>query len=215
MTIKVALEHRTTYDFARPVDVGPHVVRLRPAPRRRTPIEAYSLKVEPAGHFVNWQQDPFGTWLARLVFPEKVSTLDITVGLVADLMVINPFDFFIEEYAERYPFEYEPDLAADLAPYLRPVDDSAASAAWRERLPALPADGVPMVPPVPSNRPSRPVESGRFAGPAWPIRGAGPAGSRGQAGRFAGPGGPSRGGSGGGNLLNRWTDAVRLTRLVS
>lgn len=146
MSVKVALEHRTTYDFARPVAVGPHVVRLRPAPHCRTPIEAYSLKVEPAGHFVNWQQDPFGNWMARLVFPEKVSTLDITVGLVADLMVINPFDFFIEEYAERYPFSYEPGLAADLAPYLRPVDDSAAAEAWREQLPPLPGDGVAMVP---------------------------------------------------------------------
>ncbi|RHW27340.1 transglutaminase family protein [Nocardioides immobilis] len=145
MTVKVALEHRTTYDFARPVAVGPHVVRLRPAPHCRTPIEAYSLKVAPAGHFVNWQQDPFGNWLARLVFPEKVTTLDITVGLVADLMVINPFDFFIEEHAERFPFDYEPQLAADLAPYLRPVDDATAAAAWRERLPALPADGVPTV----------------------------------------------------------------------
>ncbi|MET0828594.1 MAG: transglutaminase N-terminal domain-containing protein, partial [Microbacterium sp.] len=123
MSIKVALEHRTTYTFERPVELGPHVVRLRPAPHSRTPIEAYSLTVSPANHFVNWQQDPFGNWLARLVFPEKVSTLDITVGLVADLMVVNPFDFFIEEYAETYPFQYEPSLAADLAPYLRPVGE--------------------------------------------------------------------------------------------
>jgi uncharacterized protein (DUF2126 family)/transglutaminase-like putative cysteine protease len=145
MSIKVALEHRTTYAFARPVTVGPHVVRLRPAPHCRTPIEAYSLKVEPAGHFVNWQQDPFGNWLARLVFHEKVSTIDITVGLVADLMVINPFDFFIEEYAQRFPFAYEPDLAADLAPYLRPVEGSDAATVWRERLPTLPDEGMETV----------------------------------------------------------------------
>src|SRR6478672_10394375 len=104
MSVKVALEHRTTYEFARPITVAPHVVRLRPAPHCRTPIEAYSLQVEPKNHFVNWQQDPFGNWLARLVFPEPVKTLDITVGLVADLMVINPFDFFVEEFAERFPF---------------------------------------------------------------------------------------------------------------
>ena len=121
MSIKVALTHRTTYDFSERINVAPHVVRLRPAPHCRTPIEAYSLDVEPKDHFLNWQQDPFGNWLARLVFPEKTDKLQITVGLVADLMVINPFDFFIEEYAERFPFTYEPDLAADLAPYLRPV----------------------------------------------------------------------------------------------
>jgi uncharacterized protein (DUF2126 family)/transglutaminase-like putative cysteine protease len=135
MSIKVALEHRTTYEFAEPVNVAPHVVRLRPAPHCRTPIEAYSLSVEPKNHFLNWQQDPFGNWLARLVFPEKVTTLDITVGLVADLMVINPFDFFIEEYAEHFPFVYEPSLAADLAPYLRPVEDAEATDAFRQDLP--------------------------------------------------------------------------------
>ena len=102
MSIKVALEHRTAYEFARPISVAPHLVRLRPAPHSRTPIEAYSLEVSPKNHFVNWQQDPFGNWVARLVFPEKVDRLEITVGLVADMMVINPLDFFIEEYHARH-----------------------------------------------------------------------------------------------------------------
>ena len=145
MSIKVALEHRTAYEFARPISVAPHLVRLRPAPHSRTPIEAYSLEVYPKNHFVNWQQDPFGNWVARLVFPEKVDRLEITVGLVADMMVINPLDFFIEEYAERFPFAYRPDLASDLAPYLRPVPGSGRAERWRETLPALPDDGVPTV----------------------------------------------------------------------
>ena len=155
MSIKVALEHRTTYAFSRPVRLGPHVVRLRPAPHTRTPIEAYTLDVKglpnEGGHFLNWQQDPFGNWMARLVFPEPVSTLDITVGLVADLVAINPFDFFVEESAERFPFTYEPGLAADLAPYLRPVDESEGEGpgpvvtAWRDQLPELPTDGVAII----------------------------------------------------------------------
>ncbi|MBN9215371.1 MAG: transglutaminase [Microbacterium sp. SCN 70-200] len=145
MSIKVALEHYTGYEFAHPVNVAPHVIRLRPAPHARTPIEAYSLDIQPANHFLNWQQDPFGNWLARIVFPEKVSKLEITVGVVADMMVINPLDFFIEEYAERFPFAYDPALAADLAPYLRPVDDAVQADAWRSGLPPLPDDGLPTV----------------------------------------------------------------------
>jgi len=124
VTIRVALEHRTTYTFAEPVQVHPHTVRLRPAPHSRTPIAAYSLTVSPRNHFINWQQDPFGNYLARLVFPEPVKELDITVDVVADMTVINPFDFFLEEYAERYPFEYPDALRADLEPYLRRVDEA-------------------------------------------------------------------------------------------
>lgn len=123
MGIKVALEHRTSYTFDRLVEVHPHVVRLRPAPHSRTPIEAYSLQVEPADHFVNWQQDAFGNFLARLVFPTRTRSLTITVGLIADMKVINPFDFFIEEYAEKFPFTYPKNLLEDLKPYLRPVDE--------------------------------------------------------------------------------------------
>ncbi|MEM6108022.1 transglutaminase family protein [Mycobacterium sp. 050272] len=127
MSIKVALEHRTSYTFDRLVGVFPHVVRLRPAPHSRTPIEAYSLRVEPAEHFINWQQDALGNFLARLVFPNPMRQLTITVGLIADLKVINPFDFFIEDWAETWPpasgLIYPKALADDLKPYLRPVDE--------------------------------------------------------------------------------------------
>jgi len=129
MTIKVALEHRTSYTFDRLVRVHPHIVRLRPAPHSRTPIEAYSLRIEPADHFINWQQDALGNFLARLVFPNPTSRLTITVGLIADLKVINPFDFFIEDWAETWPLapagglRYPKALADDLEPYMRPVDE--------------------------------------------------------------------------------------------
>ena len=119
----MALEHRTSYTFDRLVEVHPHVVRLRPAPHSRTPIEAYSLQVEPGDHFINWQQDAFGNFLARLVFPNRARRLTITVGLIADMKVINPFDFFIEDWAEKIGFEYPKALAEDLKPYLRPVDE--------------------------------------------------------------------------------------------
>ena len=136
MGIHIGIEHRTTYRFDRAVQIHPQVVRLRPAPHCRTPILAYSLRVTPSEHFVNWQQDPFGNFMARLVFPEPAKLLDVTVDLIADLTVINPFDFFVEESAKAFPFVYEPQLALDLEPYLRPRrSDRAAAAAVAVRRP--------------------------------------------------------------------------------
>ncbi|MBT12192.1 MAG: IMP dehydrogenase [Oceanospirillaceae bacterium] len=118
MTIRVAIQHNTYYKFDRPVNLSPHVVRLRPAPHSRTPIHSYSLKVEPADHFINWQQDAFGNYLARLVFPEKTKKFSVEVEVIADMTVINPFDFFLEDYAEEFPFSYKKQLKKELAQYL-------------------------------------------------------------------------------------------------
>ncbi|VXB44878.1 conserved hypothetical protein [Pseudomonas sp. 8AS] len=118
MSIHVALHHVTHYRYDRPVNLGPQIVRLRPAPHSRTRILSYALSVEPGEHFINWQQDPQGNYLARLVFPEKTAELKIAVDLVAEMAVFNPFDFFLEPYAEQIPFAYTAGEQRELAPYL-------------------------------------------------------------------------------------------------
>jgi len=133
MTIRVALNHQSGYRFDHPVKLWPHEIRLRPAAHSRTPILSYSLKVEPADHFLNWQQDPFGNWVARLVFPEKTSELKVTVDLVADMTVINPFDFFIDEAAENFPFAYAEGLKRELSPYLETEPATPLLAGWLQR----------------------------------------------------------------------------------
>jgi len=130
MTIRVALHHCTRYTYDRPVTVSPHEIRLRPAVHCRTPIHSYSLTVKPVKQFINWQQDAYGNFVARLVFPEKTRELEITVDLVADMTVINPFDFFVEEYAERFPFQYKPQLAKELAPFMERETPGPLLSAW-------------------------------------------------------------------------------------
>jgi len=122
VSIQVALHHVTHYKYDRPISLGPQVVRLRPAAHCRTRVTGYSLKIAPSDHFINWQQDPHGNWLARLVFPNKAEEFRIEVDLLAELAVFNPFDFFVEPAAETFPFLYSPDTLEQLPGYLEPVD---------------------------------------------------------------------------------------------
>jgi uncharacterized protein (DUF2126 family)/transglutaminase-like putative cysteine protease len=123
MALKIVISHKTTYKYDRKVSLSPHIFRLRPAPHSRTPIESYSIKITPENQFFNWQQDPFGNYVARLVFPDKTDELSVDVEIIADLKTINPFDFFIEEYAEEFPFTYTDIIKKELQPYLEVTDN--------------------------------------------------------------------------------------------
>ncbi len=130
MTIRVAIRHKTVYNFDRPVSLSPHVFRLRPAVHSQTPIKAYTLRIEPKDHFINWQQDPFGNLLARVVFPNKCERLSVEVEVIADMTVINPFDFFVEDYAENYPFSYDALTLKELQPYLEVTEKGPLLRQW-------------------------------------------------------------------------------------
>jgi uncharacterized protein (DUF2126 family)/transglutaminase-like putative cysteine protease len=123
MAIRVAIRHQTTYQYDRLVNLSSHTFRLRPAAHCRTPILSYSLKITPEEHFINWQQDPFGNFLARVVFHEKTKMLRFEVEVIAEVIIINPFDFFIEEYAENFPFSYDDQLKKELSPYMEVTED--------------------------------------------------------------------------------------------
>ena len=137
MTVRVAIHHQTEYRFDRLVTLGPHILRLRPAPHCRTPILSYSLKIQPANYFINWQQDPFGNFQARVVFTDRTRLLRIDVDLVADMVAINPFDFFVEESAEYWPFEYEAKLRHDLMLYLEREDAGPKLRGWLAQVPRV------------------------------------------------------------------------------
>ncbi|MEM6365804.1 MAG: transglutaminase family protein, partial [Planctomycetota bacterium] len=135
MTIRVCLHHRTSYRYDRPITLGPQIVRLRPAYHSRTPIHSYSLSVAPETQFINWQQDPFANPVARLVFERPVRHLDVTVDLIADMTVINPFAFFIDDSADSFPFAYDDETRRQLGPYLAADEPTPKLMAWIETLP--------------------------------------------------------------------------------
>ena len=130
MSITTALHHVTHYRYDRPTTLGMQTVRLRPAPHARPQILSYSLTIHPKDHFINWQQDPFGNFMARVVFPEKVKEFKIAVDLLTEIRVFNPFDFFLEDYAKDFPFTYEQELKEELAPYLEIKERDAGLLLW-------------------------------------------------------------------------------------
>ena len=142
MALKVVISHKTVYKYDRKVNLSPHIFRLRPAPHSRTPIEGYSIKIKPENHFFNWQQDPFGNYQARLVFPDKTDELSVDVEIIADLKTINPFDFFIEDKAKDYPFTYNEVVKKELLPYLEINEAGPLLMEWLKTVDKTPRETI-------------------------------------------------------------------------
>jgi len=134
MAILVAIKHNTSYKYDHLINMGPHVIRLKPAPHCRTKIHSYSLNIEPKEHFINWQQDPFGNYLARIVMHEKVKEFKVGVEVITEMTVINPFDFFVEEYAGKFPFQYVKQDIKELAPYFELSENGPFLKHWIAKL---------------------------------------------------------------------------------
>ncbi len=142
MSIKAAIYHLTHYKYDNPVNLGPQIIRLKPAAHSKTKVISHALKVTPENHFVNLQQDPYGNYQARFVFPEPVTEFKIEVDLVADMTVYNPFDFFVEEQATKYPFEYDEAIKDDLSIYLKPEPMGPRLKAFMNKLDLSPGQGT-------------------------------------------------------------------------
>ncbi len=134
MAIQVAIRHNTYYKYDRLVSASPHIIRLKPAPHSRSKILSYSMKIAPEEHFINWQQDAFGNYLARIVFHNKIQEIKVEVEVVAEMTVINPFDFFVEDYAEKFPFEYKYLEKKELSPYFEIAEDGPLLKDWIRKL---------------------------------------------------------------------------------
>ncbi|MDL2405499.1 transglutaminase family protein [Rhizobium calliandrae] len=145
MAIKASIYHLTHYKYDNPVRLGPQIIRLKPAPHSKTRVLSHSLKVTPSNHFVNLQQDPYGNYLARFVFPDPVAELKIEVDLVADMTVYNPFDFFVEEEATKWPFDYPETIREDLSIYMKPEEPGPLLAAFLATLDRAEQPTVDMV----------------------------------------------------------------------
>ncbi|SOD89041.1 transglutaminase family protein [Spirosoma fluviale] len=134
MSVRVAIHHHTRYDYDRVVFLSPHLIRLRPVAHSKAIIESYTLTIQPANHVIHWQQDPFGNFIARVDFWEPMSMMSIDVDITARLEPVNPFDFFLDTYAQSFPFTYDAQLRKGLLPYMDVGEPGTQFSQWLQSI---------------------------------------------------------------------------------
>ncbi len=117
MALHLRIDHRTRYDYDRPVGLSPHFVRLfaRTEPGRL--VQKISFATNPAAT-VQYRRDLFDNPFARCYYPDREPSLFFDFALEIELHEQNPFGFLLDYDAANYPFKYSPTDAARLASYL-------------------------------------------------------------------------------------------------
>ena len=131
---RVRIEHRTCYAYDRPVHLSPHRIRLRPAASMPARIRDYALSITPEPQSLHWQEDAWRNRVARAVFLEPTRELTLAATLEAELVAANPFDFLVEDEAQRVPFRYRHEDRRALAACLDIEPAGPRFAAWTEDL---------------------------------------------------------------------------------
>jgi transglutaminase-like putative cysteine protease len=131
---RLKIVHRTYYNFAAAVQLGPHRLLLRPRAGYEVRIESSTLEISPAAN-IRWLRDVHDNSVAIATFDTMAAQLAILSEVVVQHYDEMPLDFLVADYAVFYPFAYELEDYAILQPYLlRQSGDDAALAAWVQTL---------------------------------------------------------------------------------
>jgi len=129
--------HRTYYNFAATVTLGPHTLRLRPRESHELRIESATLKTTPPAK-LRWHRDAEDNSVAIATFDASASQLLIESEVVIQQYNQAPLDFLVADYATDYPFAYRPEEEAVLSPYMNvttpTASDRAVLAQWVGKL---------------------------------------------------------------------------------
>lgn len=134
---RLRIEHRTTYTYPRPVELGRHRLVIRPREGHDLRVESMVLEIIPA-HRLVWTCDVFGNNVAIVDFLEPATQLEIFSDVIVRRS--TPFPDFGQHERGRIPWPvvYDPLEQAATSVYMAPSypDDVPQVRAWlHEQLP--------------------------------------------------------------------------------
>lgn len=131
----LAIQHHTHYHYSGPVELGEHLLLIRPRAGHDIRIVSSDLVITPAPAKLSWARDVNGNSVARVTFyPGLTTALSICSDVVVEHYDDQPLDFLVDPRAVKFPFLLLPSERIELWPYLIPsyLDDQSAVAAWAE-----------------------------------------------------------------------------------
>jgi transglutaminase-like putative cysteine protease len=110
------VRHTTVYDYHRPVRFGEHRLMFRPRDSADQRLIHAGLRVTPELAETRWIHDVFGNCVTLVRVKQASRQLRFETLIRLEHNDPHGPDYMIDEAALSYPFTYDPDEIADLAP---------------------------------------------------------------------------------------------------